>query len=166
MKQIYEEDAPSFLVEMPAVDVLRRVWIQQYQIVNEQLVWRADKNTPPKRLLVQSPYDTEARNSTKRNVNWTGYKVHLTETCDEETPNIITNVETTPATTTDVGVIDDIHANLADKELMPTAHFVDAGYTSASKILKSQEKHEIELVVPVAVGKRVLEMGLTQPVSS
>ena len=149
LKQIYEDDAPSFLVEMPAVDVLRRVWIQQYQVVNEQLVWRADKNTPPKRLLIQSPYDIEARNSTKRNVNWTGYKVHLTETCDEETPNIITNVETTPATTTDVNVIDDVHANLADKELMPAEHFVDAGYTSASKLLKSQEKHEIELVGPV-----------------
>ncbi len=149
LKQIYEKDAPAFLAEMPAVDVLRRVWIQQYQVVNEQLEWRADKNMPPKRLLIQSPYDPEARNSTKRNVNWTGYKVHLTETCDEETPNIITNVETSPATTADVNVIEGVHTNLVDKELVPAEHFVDAGYTSASKLLESQENHGIDLVGPV-----------------
>ncbi len=147
--QIYKEDAPSFLVEMAAVDVLRRVWLQQYQVVNGQIQWRTDKNTPPKRLLIQSPYDPEARNSTKRNVNWTGYKVHLTETCDEETPNIITNVETSPATTADVNVIEDVHANLARKQLEPAEHFVDAGYTSASKLLASQENHGVELVGPV-----------------
>ncbi len=31
--------------------------------------------------------------------NWTGYKVHLTETCSENLPHVITQVETTPATT-------------------------------------------------------------------
>jgi len=149
LQQIYEKDAPTFLVEIPAVDVLRRVWLQQYQVVNDQLQWRADKDTPPKQLLIQSPYDPEARNSTKRNVNWTGYKVHLTETCDEETPNIITNVETSPATTADVEIIEVVHTALAHKQLLPIEHFVDAGYTSASKLLDSQENHGIELVGPV-----------------
>ena len=36
-----------------------------------------------------------------KGTNWTGYTVHLTETKDENMPLIITNVETTPATTTD-----------------------------------------------------------------
>jgi transposase len=36
--------------------------------------------------LFSSPYDTEARYSTKRDLNWVGYKVYLTETCDEQKP--------------------------------------------------------------------------------
>ncbi len=149
LQQIYEKDAPAFLVELPSVAVLRHVWIQQYQVVNGKLQWRADKDIPPKRLLIQSPYDTEARNSTKRKVNWTGYKVHLTETCDDETPNIITNVETSPATTTDVEVTEKVHASLAQKQLTPAEHLVDGGYTSAPKLLASREDYALELVGPV-----------------
>jgi len=32
----------------------------------------------------------------KRDVNWVGYKVHLTETCDEQKPYLTVNVQTTP----------------------------------------------------------------------
>jgi transposase len=35
--------------------------------------------------LIASPYDSEARYSNKQSVEWMGYKVHLTETCDENT---------------------------------------------------------------------------------
>jgi hypothetical protein len=47
------------------------------------------------------PYDLEPRYRTKREVEWVGYKVHLTETCETDTPDLIVNVETTPATTPD-----------------------------------------------------------------
>lgn len=149
LTKIYQEDAPAFLVELPAVKVLRLVWLQNYYLANGELKWREDKDTPPKRLMIQSPYDCEARNGTKRDVNWTGYTVHLTETCDEDAPNIITNVETKPAATTDVEVTNEIHAALVQKQLEPEEHFVDAGYTSAPKLLHSQENHGIELVGPV-----------------
>jgi transposase len=69
LTRIYQEDAPLFLAEMAAVDVLRRVWLQNYYLDNGQLKWRGDKDTPPKRLMIQSPYDHEARNGSKRNVN-------------------------------------------------------------------------------------------------
>jgi transposase len=49
--------------------------------------------------LISSPYDTEARYSTERGMGWVGSNVHLTETCDEEAPHLIVNVEITPATT-------------------------------------------------------------------
>jgi len=39
--------------------------------------------------------DPEARWSRKRHTEWTGYKVHLSETCDEGTPNLIVAVHTT-----------------------------------------------------------------------
>jgi hypothetical protein len=36
--------------------------------------------------------------ASKRSTKWLGYKVHLTETYGEETPNIITNVQMHPVT--------------------------------------------------------------------
>ena len=56
---------------------------------------------PSPAALLASPYEPEARYSTKREVEWIGSKVHFTETCEPETPHVIVNVETTPATTPD-----------------------------------------------------------------
>jgi transposase len=50
--------------------------------------------------------------STKRNISWVGYKVHLTETCDAEMPRIITNVETTPASAPDDNMLAVVHHSL------------------------------------------------------
>jgi hypothetical protein len=41
--------------------------------------------------------------------------VSLTETCDAETPNLIINVETVPATKMDVDLTEAIHEKLAQK---------------------------------------------------
>ncbi|MDX3778114.1 hypothetical protein [Streptomyces europaeiscabiei] len=38
-----------------------------------------------------TPYDLEARSGAKRDINWDGYKVHITETCDEDTPRPVTS---------------------------------------------------------------------------
>jgi len=34
-------------------------------------------------------------------MDWVGYKVHFTETCDEDFPHLITHVETTQASIQD-----------------------------------------------------------------
>jgi len=91
--------APAGVWARPALQVLRRVWIQQYYVPTPEGRWRTAEDLPPHALLICSPYDTEARYATKRETHWTGYKVHLTETCDAASPHLITNVETTPATT-------------------------------------------------------------------
>ena len=49
--------------------------------------WRESGEIPPTALFVGSPYDLDARYAKKRTTRWTGYKVHLTETCDDERPN-------------------------------------------------------------------------------
>jgi transposase len=149
LSAIYAQDAPGWLRELPSVEIMRRVWIQQYYVAEGRVKWRPDEELPPNKLLIQSPYDPQARNSSKRELNWTGYVAHITETCDEDGPNIITNVETTPATTTDVEVTPLIHANLAEKELLPHEHFLDSGYISAEHIVDSRTDHDIELVGPV-----------------
>jgi transposase len=97
---------------------------------------------------IESPYDTEARYSSKRDIIWTGYKVHLSETCDEDSPRLITNVYTTPATTQDVACTEQIQASLAKKNISPSRHFVDAGYIDSELLVESLEKYDIELFGP------------------
>jgi len=149
---IYSDLAPTWLRELPAVDVMLRVWRQQYYLEGDQVHWRDDKNLPPFKLLIVSPDDIEARNRTKRETNWSGYAAHLTETCQAAELNLITNVLTTPATTADVEVTPTIHQNLADKDLLPEEHFVDTAYTSVDNLLEATDKHNIDLIGPVAGG--------------
>lgn len=52
--------------------------------------WRADGELPPCAVRITSPHDPEARFATKRETNWLGYKVHLTESCDADAPHLIT----------------------------------------------------------------------------
>ena len=82
-----------WLREVPAVEVLRRIWVQQFWVQDEQIHWRSNDDIPPASKLISSPYDPEARMSIKRSTLWTGYKVHLTETCDEDLPHLILHVE-------------------------------------------------------------------------
>ncbi|MGH1438301.1 MAG: IS1182 family transposase [Lewinella sp.] len=149
LQAIYTGDTPQWLVEIPSVKIMRQVWIQQYYYDNGQLKWRTADQLPPNKLLIQSPYDPEARNRTKRKTNWTGYTVHLTETCDKDMPLIITSVCTTPATTTDGEMTEVIHQQLADKDCLPNEHFVDSGYTNADNFV-SAAKVDIDLCGPVA----------------
>jgi hypothetical protein len=79
--------------------MLRQVWVQNFLLERmakgPRLVWRGNDNVPPAGYYIGSPYDTDARYATKGATVWTGYKVHLTETCDEAQPNLITNGKTT-----------------------------------------------------------------------
>ena len=56
-----------------------------------------------------------------------GYKVHLTETCDADQPDLITQVLTTPATTQDSVMDPAIQQDLADRDLLPGTHLLDKG---------------------------------------
>ena len=86
--------APAWLREVPAVAVLRRVWITQYHRTitdgTQEVTWREDKDLPPSRERICSRYDTDARYATKRGSGWEGYKVHLSETCDDATATGLT----------------------------------------------------------------------------
>ena len=59
--------------------------------------------------LHQLAYDLEAHLAKKGTTAWVGYKVHLTETCDEDSPRLITNVETSAAPTADGALTPEIH---------------------------------------------------------
>lgn len=146
---LYALDTPAAVRTHPAVSILRQVWLQQYDVQEGQLCFRDADNLPPAERLIRSPYDPQARFGCKRQTEWTGYKVHLTETCDEDQPHLITHVATTPATTSDGQMTDAIHSALEKKALLPAEHFLDSGYVDAQNLVNSREEHGIELVGPV-----------------
>lgn len=153
LQTLYAADAPAWLRELPSVGVLCRVWQQQYYTENDQIRWREDNELPPHKLLIVSPDDVEARNRTKRATNWTGYAVHLTETCGQETPHLITHVLTTPATVADSAVVETIHQALCDKDLLPEEHLVDAGYVTVNNLLEANKQHHVDIIGPVGGGR-------------
>src|ERR671935_1111690 len=105
LEAVYAADAPGVLRELEAVQILRRVWVHQFETVDGQLHWRDPQNSPPPAIRLDTPYEPEARYGTKRMTSWVGYKVHLTETCDPEDPHLITQVQTTASTTSDISQV-------------------------------------------------------------
>jgi transposase len=143
LKAIELDPEQAWLEKIPAVKTLLQVWAQQYVECDGRLVWRAVEDMPPPAEMINSPYDPDARYSTKRSVEWVGYKVHLTETCEAARPHLIVNVETTPATTPDDNMLAVVHASLAPRQLLPSEHLVDKGYTSAQVLLDSQREYRV-----------------------
>ena len=82
--------------------------------------------------------DPQVRWSRKRHTEWIGHKVHLSETCDEGTPNLIVAVHTTVATTADVTALDDVHDLLQAQGVRAGEHYVDEGYATAEAVDKAQ----------------------------
>ncbi len=139
-----------WLRELPAVQTLQRVWLQQFYADESAARWREANDLPPSALLICTPYDPEARYSQKRSTTWTGYKVHLTESCDEDLPHLITDVQTTPAPRSDFEMLPPIQAALSSREVLPEKQLVDAGYVTAEYLVASQQKYGIDLYGPIA----------------
>lgn len=143
-------DAPEWLHHIPAVETLRQVWLQNYTWTEQEtLRWRANDETPPAGQYISSPYDHDCRYSQKRGLTWIGYKVHLTESCDADLPHLITNVETTTATTSDDAVTECIHEALKQRDLLPEIHLTDTGYIDAELIIESARRYQLDLLGPV-----------------
>ena len=170
LRAVYAAHAPHWLAEIPAVDVLRQVLLQNYVIVvdrrGREVICGREAHVhglPPGRCRITSPYDTDARRGGKRDLFWTGYKVHVSETCtdgaeqsdqvdgpdQQPLPNIITNVATTDAAVPDAAMTTPIHESLARRGLLPDEHLVDSGYPSADLLIESADRFGIALLTPM-----------------
>jgi transposase len=169
LDQAHGPAAPAWLRELPAVQALRRIWIQQFcreVSGGRQEVRRREKlpdgdGLPPGRDQLISPYDLDARYGVKRGHGWGGYKVHFTETCDApgthagagpgrgDRPNLVTGVATTEATVADSAMLTPVHQQLAQRQLLPGEHLVDTGYPSAELIIHAARVFGITLVSPL-----------------
>lgn len=166
LEAVYAPAAPPWLAQMPAVETLRRVLVQNYVVVTDrqgrEVITMRDADThglPPGRRRITSPYDLDARYGGKRDLVWNGYKVHISETCDAEPatdhdvraqpPNLITHVVTTDASVPDAAMTQPIHAELARRRVLPAEHYLDSGYPSADLLISSRTDYGIQLVTPM-----------------
>ena len=96
--------------------------------------------------MISSPYDVEAHYARKRSTSWIGYRVHLTETCDDESPHFITHVETVDAPEGDADAVPPIHEALSLDELR-----------------RLFQEHGMELVGPPPVGWSIEDGRIIPP---
>lgn len=141
------EAAPAWLRQIPAVETLRVVWVQNYH-AGDPPRWREAADVPPAAVLVASPHDPDARYCSKRATQWTGYRVHLTEACDPGAPHLITDVATTPAADPDHTVTAAVQERLLARAVLPATHLVDTGYVTADHLVSSARRG-CDLVGPV-----------------
>ena len=106
---------------------------------------KAPKEVRPDSL--QSPYDAEVTYSGHKGK---GYEVQVAETCDKENPTqIITHVEATPSSGSDVEVPVPLIEALAERDVEPNELFADTTYGSGRNAIEV-ELWGTELVSPVA----------------
>ena len=142
------DQAAAELRTLAIVQLLRTLWDRHYERAGDRVRWKAADELPKAAEALESPYDQEARYRTKRDTHWTGYMVHLTETCDEGQPHLISHVVTTSAAVHEVRSTAAIHGALAEKQLAPGEHLVDAAYVEADLLVSSRREHGIELIGP------------------
>ena len=106
LEALVAQDKTKVARRLPAVQTPRQVWVQNFLVDNPTdgppcVLWRTNDNAPPAKRYIGSPCDTDARYAKKGSAVWHDCNLHLTQTCDEATPNLITPVQTTPAAVTD-----------------------------------------------------------------
>jgi len=152
-------EAPKEAREWPILESLRRTWQRHYERTVDQSAapgagrthhvrFKANRELPPAAEGIESPYDADARYRHKRDTQWTGYMVHVSETCEPATPHLLTHVHTTPATVHEAQCTIPIQQALIDKAVPPQEHLVDAAYISAELLVQSRDEQDITLRGP------------------
>src|SRR5260221_4961351 len=149
LSHLDQPQTPQAVRALAEVALLRQLFAQHYEQQGEQVHWRDGPAVSNEDRIV-SPYDPEARASRKRDTVWLGYKVHLTETCDQDPgcPHLITHVETTVATLQDTEVLAPIQEHLRAHDLAPAEHYVDQGYPSGPELVR-QARLGTQIIGPV-----------------
>jgi len=136
-------DVPEGLRQLPSIAALRQTWQRHYERTpcapaapgaspTYRVHFKASRDLPPAAEGIESPYDVEARYRHKRDTQWTGSMVHVSETCEPTTPHLLTHVHTTPATVHEAQCTEPIQQALVDKDVPPGEHLVDAAYISSA----------------------------------
>jgi len=149
MGALYCAAAPRKLRDLAAVELLRRCWLEQFVVEEGKVRMREGGNMPPSATRLESPYDAEAHYGTKGVEPWVGYRTHVTETCDEDTPRLVVHVDTTEAAMADLVRVTPIHEQLKQKDLLPAEHFVDNNYVTSKLLVQSKKDFGVALVGPI-----------------
>src|SRR5215813_11440433 len=151
--------APEQARALPLLETLRRTWQRHYERtvataaapgggLTYRVRFKPSPELPPATEGIESPYDADARYRHKRDTAWTGYMVHVSETCEPTAPHLLTHVHTTPATVHEAQCTEPIQQALIEKAVPPREHLVDAAYISAALLVSSREEQDIILRGP------------------
>jgi transposase len=152
-------EAPPDLRTLPSMDTLRRTWHRHYECTPDDAAgdrehpvyrvrFRPNRDLPRAAEGLESPYDTDARYRHKRETRWTGYMVHVSETCEPTAPHLLTHVHTTTAAVHEAQCTAPIQQALVEKGLPPSEHLVDAAYIDAELLVSSYKDDGITLRGP------------------
>jgi hypothetical protein len=143
----------SKLSEREAVKLLRRVFFEQFEVVEGKL--QPTQRRPPR--SVQNPHDPDAHYADKGKKQWVGYKVHVVESVDPEEPSkakgepaehFITEILTTEAAQDEMaGLAEALKREQEQHEIKPEAMYADGGYVT-EKTLSEAEQSGMELLGP------------------
>jgi len=141
-------NVPDQLAALPEIAHLRQI-VERHFIGSETGPdLRSEKELAKLPPAAESPYDPEARFRSRHGITWFGYFVHLTESCDDDSPHLIMHITTTPATTHEAQVTAQIHKALIDKGFPPGTHLVDSAYVSGELLVHSAREYDITLLGP------------------
>lgn len=160
MHAVYSTEAPSELRDLAAVELLRRCWLEQFMIEDDKVRMREGGNMPPSTVRLESPYDTEAHYGIKGSLSWVGYKTHVTETCDEDSPHLLIHVDTTEPAVADLVRVTSIHETLKQRDLLPSEHFVDNNYVTSKLLVDSKKNYGVALVGPIKAHRETKGFGV------
>ncbi|MHB1414495.1 MAG: IS1182 family transposase [Chloroflexota bacterium] len=131
-----DRSAPAAARDLAEVATLRAVLAQQFP---QGPGGPPAEKRPHGVEVIESPHEAEARRGVKRSKSWTGYKVQLSETCDEGLPHLVVDLEPTPAPAHDSPQLPAIQARLGARQLLPGEQYVDQSYVSGKAIAASEE---------------------------
>jgi transposase len=145
---VCDPTAPAWLRALPAVDILRHVWVQHSHWGDAVGRWRSSEHLPPPSRSIGSPSDDEAHSSTKRRTPWVGDTVQLTESGEAQLPLLMTHVDTTSAPVSDEAMTAPMHAERDRTARVPGEQVVETGAVDATLLVESQREEHRDLGGP------------------
>ena len=146
MQEVVEwiDKSDAKLSEMESIKLLRRVFGEQFEVVEGSL---QSRRTSPSRS-VHNPHDPDAHYADKGSKQWIGYKVHVVESVDPQQPakvkaepgeHFITEIITTEAAENEkTGLAEALKRQQQHHEIKPAAIYADAGYVTESTLAQAE----------------------------
>src|SRR5208337_688261 len=131
------------LAESEPYQLVKRLFSEQCEFTEDGQSSRVQVKKKSEGATLQSPYDPDASCGHKG----PGYSLHVAETCNNATTEIITDYEVHGAARSDIGKALPVIERLATG-CKPETLLADGGYPSVPSALKVIEQH-IEFITPV-----------------
>lgn len=165
LERIDADRTAGWMNELAQVRYLRAFWAMHYRPGPRgtvQLVPVAE--LPPSAARPQSPYDPDARFSSKNDgeITWVGSKAHLTETCDDDLPKLVIDVHTQQATDPDSTACAPVGDKLAHRDLTPGSHLIDSAYPTAAALAGAAARGTT-VITPIPATGRNARAGTFTP---